>query len=60
MAELKVPHNVEEFKEIVGEIESHPDYQRPAAFAFGVATVELGEAGQPIEEGTVLDVQLTR
>lgn len=60
MSELKVPHSVDEFKEIVNEIEAHPDYRQPAAFAFGVATIELGEADQPVEEGTVLDVQLIR
>jgi 2,3,4,5-tetrahydropyridine-2-carboxylate N-succinyltransferase len=45
---MKVPTNVDEFKELVAAVEAEDDYVRPYAFALGMATVA--------DDGDVLDV----
>lgn len=55
MAELVAPTTVDEFKAVVGVIGADADYEPPAAFALGLATVEgVGE------EAKVLDIKYTR
>jgi 2,3,4,5-tetrahydropyridine-2,6-dicarboxylate N-succinyltransferase len=55
MAEIVAPRNTDEFQAMVDVIEAGEDYQRPVAFALGLATIEgFGE------EERVLDVQFTR
>lgn len=51
-----VPASVDEFKEVVAAIESNNGYEKPVAFALGVATVEATADGG--EE--ILDVHFTR
>lgn len=55
MLNIATPENSEEFKAMVGRIEAGPEYQRPEAFALGLATVE-GEGS----DATILDVQYTK
>jgi 2,3,4,5-tetrahydropyridine-2-carboxylate N-succinyltransferase len=52
MPGFAIPNNAEEFKASVGQIEAGADYQRPAAFALGLATVDFAS-------DEVLDVRYT-
>lgn len=52
---VEVPQTEEAFKALVAGIECGSEYGHPAAFALGVATVEVGDGGEQ-----VLGVQYTR
>lgn len=56
MAAIETPITKDEFSAMVDAIEAGAEYDQPAAFALGLATVEEQEDGP----GRILDVQLTR
>ncbi len=55
MPELMSPETQEDFKRTIGRVEGVTGYERPAAFALGLATIE-GEG----EDKKVIEVQYTR